>query len=141
MENIELMDYVTEKVYDAYFAGAVPIYLGAPNVVEFLPGVESALMVRSFSTAQNAEHELLRIDLLAAEIRRLLADPEALRRKRRFLFPPDSPVMRRCHELERLGTVLPESARHLREDRQYDRMGYTLCAACEAAREAATAAP
>ena len=37
MENSVEPDYVTEKIYDAFMAGTVPIYLGAPNVDEFVP--------------------------------------------------------------------------------------------------------
>ena len=36
-ENSAEQDYVSEKVYDGLIAGAVPIYLGAPNVDEFVP--------------------------------------------------------------------------------------------------------
>ena len=36
-ENSVEQDYVSEKVYDGLIAGAVPIYLGAPNVGEFVP--------------------------------------------------------------------------------------------------------
>lgn len=37
LENSIEPDYVTEKIYDAFEAGTVPIYLGAPNVDEFVP--------------------------------------------------------------------------------------------------------
>ncbi len=43
-ENSIADDYVTEKVYDALAAGAVPIYYGAPNVDQFLPS-NSAIKV------------------------------------------------------------------------------------------------
>ena len=36
-ENSNCYDSVTEKLYDALLAGAVPIYLGAPNVEEWAP--------------------------------------------------------------------------------------------------------
>lgn len=29
--------YITEKIFDSIFAGCVPIYLGAPNITEFIP--------------------------------------------------------------------------------------------------------
>ncbi|MBZ9674998.1 glycosyltransferase family 10 domain-containing protein [Mesorhizobium sp. ES1-1] len=38
LENSIEPDYVTEKIYDAFEAGTVPIYLGAPNVNDFVPG-------------------------------------------------------------------------------------------------------
>ncbi|WP_145720517.1 glycosyltransferase family 10 fucosyltransferase [Mesorhizobium tianshanense] len=37
LENSIETDYVTEKIFDAFRAGTVPIYLGAPNVSEFVP--------------------------------------------------------------------------------------------------------
>ena len=36
-ENSVAPDYVTEKIYDCFMAGVVPVYLGAPNVAEFAP--------------------------------------------------------------------------------------------------------
>ncbi len=29
--------YITEKIFDCFFSGCVPIYLGAPNVTEYIP--------------------------------------------------------------------------------------------------------
>lgn len=37
-ENSLEEDYVTEKFFDPISAGAIPVYLGAPNVGEFSPG-------------------------------------------------------------------------------------------------------
>ena len=36
-ENSNCYDYVTEKLYDVLLSGAVPIYLGAPNIEEWAP--------------------------------------------------------------------------------------------------------
>jgi hypothetical protein len=36
-ENSNCYDYVTEKMFDALEVGAIPIYLGARNIKEFLP--------------------------------------------------------------------------------------------------------
>lgn len=36
-ENAVFPGYVTEKIFDALFAGCIPIYLGAPDVTEQLP--------------------------------------------------------------------------------------------------------
>lgn len=36
-ENTRHLDYVSEKIYDVMKAGTVPIYLGAPNIEEFVP--------------------------------------------------------------------------------------------------------
>lgn len=37
-ENMEFPGYVTEKVIDCLVAGVVPIYWGAPDIREFIPG-------------------------------------------------------------------------------------------------------
>ena len=47
-ENANCYDWVTEKPYDALLAGSVPIYMGAPNVNDYLPP-NSYIDVRFFS--------------------------------------------------------------------------------------------
>jgi hypothetical protein len=37
-ENAVARDYVTEKFYDPLITGSVPVYLGAPNISDFIPG-------------------------------------------------------------------------------------------------------
>jgi alpha(1,3/1,4) fucosyltransferase len=36
-ENAVFPGYLTEKIFDAFFAGCVPVYLGAPDVLEHVP--------------------------------------------------------------------------------------------------------
>lgn len=36
-ENAVVPGYLTEKIFDAFFAGCVPIYRGAPDVLDYLP--------------------------------------------------------------------------------------------------------
>jgi hypothetical protein len=36
-ENMIMPGWMTEKLFDCFFAGTVPIYLGAPDVTEFVP--------------------------------------------------------------------------------------------------------
>lgn len=33
----DISGYITEKMFDCFFAGCVPIYLGAPNVTDYIP--------------------------------------------------------------------------------------------------------
>ncbi|MCL4557753.1 MAG: glycosyltransferase family 10 [Deltaproteobacteria bacterium] len=41
--------YITEKIFDCFFAGCIPIYLGAPNVTDYIP--ETAFIdKRNFKT-------------------------------------------------------------------------------------------
>lgn len=36
-ENVVMPSYVTEKIIDCFLAGTIPIYLGAPDIEEFIP--------------------------------------------------------------------------------------------------------
>ena len=47
-ENACATDYVTEKFFDPLIAGAVPIYLGAPNINEFAPGEHCFIHANDF---------------------------------------------------------------------------------------------
>jgi hypothetical protein len=47
-ENAIEPDYVTEKFFEPFIAGTIPIYLGAPNVEEFAPGEDCYIDARQF---------------------------------------------------------------------------------------------
>jgi hypothetical protein len=64
-ENANCYDSVTEKVYDPLLAGAVPIYMGAPNIADFVPR-HSIIDTRWFSGPAE----------LAAYLRVLISDPQ-----------------------------------------------------------------
>jgi hypothetical protein len=51
-ENVGEADYVTEKVWNALEAGAVPVYWGAPNVADFLPHPSAILDVREYDSLE-----------------------------------------------------------------------------------------
>jgi hypothetical protein len=36
-ENAVFPGYITEKPFDCWFAGCIPVYLGAPDVTRFIP--------------------------------------------------------------------------------------------------------
>ena len=37
-ENVrDIPGYITEKIFDCFFAGCIPIYLGAPNITDYIP--------------------------------------------------------------------------------------------------------
>lgn len=36
-ENTTLAGYITERIFDAFFGGCVPIYWGAPNITDYVP--------------------------------------------------------------------------------------------------------
>lgn len=80
-ENSCTVDYVTEKFYDPLLAGAVPIYLGAPNIEEFSPGENCFVDVCDFDSPQQ----------LASFLSRLCRDEKLYNRfldwKKASLFP------------------------------------------------------
>ena len=47
-ENTIAADYVTNKLFEVWSAGSVPVYLGAPNVAEFAPSRRSYIDVTDF---------------------------------------------------------------------------------------------
>ena len=55
LDNTREQDYVTEKVYHALLTGAVPLYDGAPNVADFLPGRGTSSVIRLQDFAANKD--------------------------------------------------------------------------------------
>jgi len=56
-ENCVFPGYVTEKVFDCFLSGCVPIYLGAPDIAEFIPK-ESFIDFREFGNYVELERFL-----------------------------------------------------------------------------------
>jgi hypothetical protein len=38
LENMEMKGYITEKLFDCLYSGTIPLYLGAPDITEYIPG-------------------------------------------------------------------------------------------------------
>ena len=36
-ENMKMNGYITEKIFDCLYAGTIPLYLGAPDILDYLP--------------------------------------------------------------------------------------------------------
>lgn len=66
-ENSVSRDYVTEKFYDPLLVGSVPVYLGAPNVIDHAPAASSYIDVREFGNPRQLARFL--IDLSSDEER------------------------------------------------------------------------
>lgn len=49
LENMEMKGYLTEKIFDCFYSGTIPLYLGAPDIDNYVPK-EAYVDVRSFST-------------------------------------------------------------------------------------------
>lgn len=61
-ENSRGVDFVAERLFHAFVAGTVPVYMGAPNVRDFLPAVHSAILVDEFSGPEALTEYLLELD-------------------------------------------------------------------------------
>lgn len=48
-ENSIELDYISEKIFDSFFSGCVPIYLGAPNILDSIPK-DTFIDKRGFAT-------------------------------------------------------------------------------------------
>jgi alpha(1,3/1,4) fucosyltransferase len=47
LENSSFPGYISEKIFDCFFAGTVPLYLGAPDIDDYVP-VETFIDLRQF---------------------------------------------------------------------------------------------
>lgn len=57
LENQNEEDYVSEKVFQALQAGVIPVYLGAPNIYDYVPSKDSIINVRDFKSRDDlAKH-------------------------------------------------------------------------------------
>jgi hypothetical protein len=61
-ENSVSHDYVTEKIFDALVAGSVPIYRGASNFDEFMPGERCLIRADDFEDPAELAAYLHRLD-------------------------------------------------------------------------------
>jgi hypothetical protein len=51
-ENMPMTGYVTEKLFDCFYAGTVPIYWGAPDINELVPS-EAYIDMRKFRSFED----------------------------------------------------------------------------------------
>lgn len=92
-ENSIAPDYVTEKLFDAFLAGTVPVYLGAPNVAEFAPDNSYVDATQFTSPADLADY-----------LRHLVETPEAYAA---YLDWRNKPLPERLVELVARAEVAP----------------------------------
>ncbi|MCC6500697.1 MAG: hypothetical protein IT313_10565 [Anaerolineales bacterium] len=64
-ENSVLKGWITEKIFDCFFAGTIPVYLGAPDIEEYIPA-DCYIDMRKFSDYSSLEKFLK--SLSASEI-------------------------------------------------------------------------
>jgi len=61
-ENNNITDYVTEKLPNAFLGGALPIYMGAPNIDEWVPGQMSIIRTADFNGPQALARYIKHLD-------------------------------------------------------------------------------
>jgi hypothetical protein len=60
VENIKYPGYITEKIIDSLVAGVIPVYLGAPDIEEFIP-TEIFIDARKYENIEELKNYLLEI--------------------------------------------------------------------------------
>lgn len=61
LENSSFPGYISEKIFDCFFAGTVPLYLGAPDVQDFIPP-DTFIDLREFRDYAEVERFLDSLD-------------------------------------------------------------------------------
>lgn len=62
LENVQgYENYITEKIFDAFFCGSVPIYTGAPNINDLIP-TKCFIDLRDFRSIDDLHKYLISID-------------------------------------------------------------------------------
>ncbi|KAN0041363.1 hypothetical protein ACTFIV_003902 [Dictyostelium citrinum] len=72
-ENSICKDYVSEKILDTFIAGSVPIYMGHPNTLKYLP-YNSYIYVGDFNSAKELADYLKYLDANDLEYNKILHD-------------------------------------------------------------------
>jgi hypothetical protein len=62
IENSNCDYYVTEKLWNAFRVGSVPVYMGAPQIDEFLPSEKSIIKIKDFKTPKQLAEYLKLLD-------------------------------------------------------------------------------
>jgi alpha(1,3/1,4) fucosyltransferase len=100
-ENVAMQGWVTEKIFDCFVTGTIPVYLGAPDIRRYVP--ESCFIdMRQFSDYGELRRHLK--SLGEAEIRHLRE------RGREFLSSEQFRPFTRQHFTERIARIIQEDA-------------------------------
>jgi len=59
-ENCSFPGYITEKIFDCFFAGCIPIYCGAPDIEEFIPK-ETFIHYKDYNTFNELSDYLINL--------------------------------------------------------------------------------
>eukprot|EP01133_Synstelium_polycarpum_P000189 gene189-227_t len=61
LENTRCVDYITEKLWQPMTVGSIPVYLGAPNVRDYLPDPDAAILIEDFKTVNDLVDYMLEV--------------------------------------------------------------------------------
>jgi hypothetical protein len=66
-ENMSMQGYVTEKLFDCFYAGTIPLYLGAKNIQKLIPP-ETYVDCRQFASWEDLGEKMMALpeDAVAA---------------------------------------------------------------------------
>jgi len=59
-ENMSMEGYISEKIFDCFYAGCVPIYLGANNISKLIP-TNTFIDCRKYSSAQKLLNHIMKL--------------------------------------------------------------------------------
>ena len=60
-ENLIQQDYITEKIWTAYQGGAIPVYLGPPDIYDWVPGNHTFIDPHKFSGPKELAEYMKRV--------------------------------------------------------------------------------
>ena len=60
-ENLIQQDYITEKIWLAYQNGAIPVYMGPPDIYDWVPGNHTFIDPRKFSSPKELAEYMKRV--------------------------------------------------------------------------------
>ena len=66
LENCVFPGYVTEKIFDCFFSGCIPVYWGAPDITDFVPR-DSFVDARQFNNFKDIDHFLRKMSIDEAQ--------------------------------------------------------------------------
>lgn len=73
-ENSAHRGYITEKIVDAFAAGTIPIYWGAPDIKDYF-NEKAFINVQDYSSLEEAVEKIREIDIDDDAYRKMLAEP------------------------------------------------------------------
>jgi hypothetical protein len=65
-ENMALRGWITEKIFDCFFTGTIPVYLGAPEIKEKVPA-DCFIDMRDFAGYEELRNHLKSLSAAARE--------------------------------------------------------------------------